>query len=245
MYRFIKVKNLNRKLVIRLDNPPVNAESTAMLEEILNAVKKVKNRIIVIWGSCTTSKGKKVFSAGGDLEEIKQGKTYQIAKLINDVSRILTTSGNFVVTILGGDAVGGGWGMPFDISDEIYYLKGSSIIAGFTRNGITPGCGISLLIKGLETDEAYKFLISERKLNLDKFKKKCPNIFKQFDSIEAVPDIIKSIKEGKKYAPYEACGAKLKQRDKLALFINEVIENPKKARNIQLKYLKISLGKND
>jgi len=245
MHKFIKVKKLNDKLIIKLDNPPVNAESTSMLKEILEVVNGVDNEIIVIWGSCVTSKGRRIFSAGGDIDEIKQGKTYQIAKLINNISKSLLRSHNYIVTILGGDAVGGGWGMPFDISDEIFYLKGSSIIAGFTRNHITPGCGISLLLKTLGSKKSYNFLKSEKPLSLEKLEKKDSNIFHSFENIKSIPQVVKNLQRSKKVTPHETSGIKLKNRDRLSRFINEVIVNPKDAREIQLKYIKMSLEEND
>jgi len=245
MSNFIKTKKQDGKIIIELNNPPVNAENIKMLSEIYDVVKQVDNSIIIITGHQVTSKGRHIFSAGGDLDELKQGKTLDIAKLINSISSCLNDSSNYVVSIICGDAIGGGWGMPFDFSDKIYFVKGSSLIAGFTRNKITPGCGLSLLIRTLSPKTAYKVVLSEEPFKFSKLQEKDSKIFKEFESRDDVSDIVKKIKKGQKRAPHLARGKKLKGKDKLAMLINELVDNPRDFNNIQLKYLKMSLSRND
>ena len=244
MTKLIKTRIIDDKFVIELNNPPVNAESIELLTEIYNVVKNCKEKIIVIYGNQKTRNGRNIFSAGGDREELKSGKTYKLASLINQIAKYLNTSDRYVVTIIAGDAVGGGWGMPFDISDEIYFLKDSKLISGFTRNKITPGCGNSLLIKTLGSKNAYELIKSEEAFNFNNLEKIRPEIFKAINRLEDVKKFIKSLKIKKKKAPHLANGKKFISggENLLKQLINELIENPKKYNEIQLKYIRKSLN---
>lgn len=244
MTKFIKVSEKKNRVTIKLDNPPVNSETICMLEEIYNEVLRIRNSIIIFTGHQVTSKGRHVFSAGGDLNEIRQGKTFDIAKLINLITAYLNKSDNYVVSIICGDTIGGGWGMPFDMSDQIYFIKDASLAAGFTRNDILPGCGLSLLVKCLSPSGSYHFIQGEKFLRFDTLQDKCCGIFKKFEKLEDVVNIVANLKKGNKKAPYSAEGRKLKQTDNLAQLINELIEHPEDYKKIQLKYLKMSLDHN-
>jgi hypothetical protein len=243
-YRYIKVETIKDKVIIQLNNPPVNAENLRLLNEINTEIMKHDYKTIIFWGHQQTSKGRNIFSAGGDISELQSGRAFEIATLINRIIRNLNNSHNYVVTIMGGDGVGGGWGMPFDISDKIYYLEGSSIICGFTKNAITPGCGMSLLISMIGSIKAYKFLRREGFIELEKLEKIRPDYFESFKTIEDIPSIIKFVNKGAKCTPQIAQGALIEPINKHAQLINELITKPQKLCQIQLKYLKASMSTN-
>lgn len=238
--KYIQVEEQNNKVIIRLNNPPVNSESLALLREIIDEIKKHKNKIIVFLGHQVSKNGRNIYSAGGDIKELREGKAHEVGYLINQIALYLNSSDNLVVTIMGGDGVGGGWGMPFDISDKIYFLKNSNIVSGFTRNGITPGCGLYSLLMVLNSEEAYNFIKSEKLYPIRDLANRDTKWLEEFDSYDNVDEVIKNIEVNIKKDRTNIKRKHIENEDILAELINAFIDNPTSSNEIQLKYLKLT-----
>jgi len=110
----IKVDIADHIAVVKLDAPPVNAQSRAFVEELIDAFDELNDRpevrVIVLTGQG------KVFSAGADIKSRMNvssslGDTYKHMRRTREVSNSIMESNKPVICAVNGAALGAGLGL--------------------------------------------------------------------------------------------------------------------------------------
>lgn len=117
----IKTEIADHIAVVRMDNPPVNAQSRAFVEEMIDVFDELNDtpevRVIVITGR------EKIFSAGADIKSrgnvgAVPGDTYKHLRRTREVANAIMESNKPVIAAVNGPALGAGMG-PISCADII------------------------------------------------------------------------------------------------------------------------------
>jgi enoyl-CoA hydratase/carnithine racemase len=127
---------------IRLDRPPLNALSAAVLDELAAAARQVSAdpeiRAVVLYG------GPKVFAAGADVREMSALSYVQIAsthsRLLQDTFSAVAAIGKPVIAAITGYALGGGLELAL-CADFRVMAEGAKAGQPEILLGIIPGAG--------------------------------------------------------------------------------------------------------
>jgi enoyl-CoA hydratase/carnithine racemase len=109
----IKTEIADHIAVVKMDNPPVNAQSRAFVEELIDVFDELNDtpevRVVVITGR------EKIFSAGADIKSrgnigAVRGETYKHLRRAREVSNCIMESNKPVIAAVNGPALGAGMG---------------------------------------------------------------------------------------------------------------------------------------
>lgn len=135
----------NNIAFVTIDNPPVNALSTSVFEQLLKAIKELENdntiKIVVF-----TSENKKFFSAGADITEFPQwaqkGRSFVEEKSLelNKVFYKISSMNKPTIAVLNGVTLGGGCELA--LSCDFRIMEEQAVIGlPEVKLGLFPGAG--------------------------------------------------------------------------------------------------------
>src|SRR5688500_166369 len=146
MTQLVKYERAGPIVTLTLDNPPVNAVSTKVLNALGAALDRAEAeadaRVIILAGA-----GQKAFCAGGDMREEKDFGDPETARAFRTLGRNMlnrTENGGLpVVAAIHGYCIGGGTALGW-VCDTRVEAENSVVRAGDAYLGILPSWGMGL-----------------------------------------------------------------------------------------------------
>ncbi|MCF7840768.1 MAG: enoyl-CoA hydratase/isomerase family protein [Candidatus Marinimicrobia bacterium] len=165
-YKFLKLDLRDHTLEVKLDRPPVNALSQAMVAALQQAAEWIalENEI---WLVVLRHSGE-TFCAGADLKERSTIPDDQVAEVVKDIQRMCTLWAALpqpVIVALKGTALGGG--LELALAGDLL-VAADSVRLGFpeTALGIIPGAGgTQRLSRRTNVAVAKKWILTARKFS--------------------------------------------------------------------------------
>lgn len=145
--QLVRVDRADRVATVTLDNPPVNAVSIRLLDELHRALDAIENdamvRCVILTGA-----GEKAFCAGADIREESQFRDAAAGKAFRELGRrTLNRLENFakpVVAAIHGYCIGGGTALAW-VCDLRIAADNAVFRAGDAHLGLIPSWGMGLL----------------------------------------------------------------------------------------------------